>query len=101
MPDTPVMPELPEPLPLSAVRYVPAWPRSVVEEFYRLGVEAGRRERDDDTMDMALCESHKLVLRIGQRYRFYPIGDCATCAAMRAEHDEAYGVAPPAQEDKL
>ncbi len=39
------MPELPEPLPMSAVRYVPSWPRSVVEEFYRLGVETERKER--------------------------------------------------------
>lgn len=100
MSDTPVMPEPPdhpEPqtmkwtnLELDAIKRYGA-------DYYRLGVEAGRKERDEDTIDMALCGSRKLVLHIGQRYRFYPVGDCAMCAAMRAEHDEAYG---PAQEGK-
>jgi hypothetical protein len=40
---------------------------------------------------MALCESASCVLRIGQLYRFRPVGDCKTCAEMKARHDEAYG----------
>jgi len=48
-------------------------------------------------MGMALCERHKLVLRVGQPYAFYPIGDCETCATALAEAVSAYG--PGAGED--
>jgi hypothetical protein len=47
--------------------------------------------KDEEVMDMALCESASCVLRIGQLYRFRPVGDCKTCAEMKARHDEAYG----------
>jgi hypothetical protein len=45
----------------------------------------------ENVMEMALCESISCVLRIGQLYRFVPVGDCKTCASMKAAADEAYG----------
>lgn len=42
-------------------------------------------------MDMALCERHSLVLRVGQPYVFAPVGDCESCAAALAQSVEAYG----------
>ena len=45
----------------------------------------------DEVMEMALCESRRLVLRIGQAYRFVPMDGCATCETMKKEHDDAYG----------
>lgn len=46
---------------------------------------------EDEVMEMALCESRRLVLRIGQAYRFVPMDGCATCETMKKEHDDAYG----------
>lgn len=46
----------------------------------------------EEVMEMALCESRRLVLRIGQAYRFVPMGGCKTCEEMKAEHDQAYGI---------
>jgi len=44
-----------------------------------------------EVRDMALCERHRLVLRIGQPYRFFAIPGCATCAEMKAQSDASYG----------
>lgn len=41
--------------------------------------------------DMALCERHALVLRVGQPYVFRPIGGCRSCAAAVEAAREAYG----------
>lgn len=43
-----------------------------------------------DVMDMALCERENVVLRVGQTYRFRPVGDCARCAELAAQAVEAY-----------
>ena len=48
---------------------------------------------NDHVMESWLCESRRLVLRIGQLYRFKVDPTCATCVAMKAEHDSAYGAA--------
>jgi hypothetical protein len=44
-----------------------------------------------ECMEMALCERHKLVLRVGQPYVFAPVGDCESCAEALARAREAYG----------
>lgn len=49
---------------------------------------------DDAPMELALCESTRLVLREGRAYRFVRVNDCPTCAAMSEASREAYG-APP------
>ena len=46
----------------------------------------------EEIMDMALCESRRLALRIGQAYRFVPMEGCKTCEEMKAEHDQAYSI---------
>lgn len=46
----------------------------------------------EEIMEMALCESRRLVLRIGQAYRFVPMEGCKTCEEMKAEHDQAYAI---------
>ena len=44
-----------------------------------------------EPMDMALCERHALVLRVGQPYVFRPVGDCQSCAAAVESARDAYG----------
>jgi hypothetical protein len=44
-----------------------------------------------EPMEMALCERHSLVLRVGVPYVFRPVGDCPSCAAMVEQAREAYG----------
>lgn len=44
-----------------------------------------------EVIDMALCERHSLVLRVGQPYVFRPVGDCESCAEMYRKAVEAYG----------
>ena len=46
----------------------------------------------EEIMGMALCESRRLVLRIGQAYRFTPMDGCKTCEEMKEEHDQAYSI---------
>lgn len=61
-----------------------------------VGIQDGRavlQSQDaDEVMEMALCESRRLVLRIGQAYRFVPVEGCKTCEEMKAEHDQAYAI---------
>ncbi|MGE0769863.1 MAG: hypothetical protein AB7L90_25775 [Hyphomicrobiaceae bacterium] len=45
---------------------------------------------EDVTWTRPLCESRKVVLHIGQGYRFVPDPDCESCMRMKREHDEAY-----------
>lgn len=45
----------------------------------------------EEVMEMALCESQKLTLRIGHAYRFVPVAGCKSCEALAAEANEAYG----------
>lgn len=47
---------------------------------------------NEECMEMWLCESRRLVLHIGQLYRFTPDPTCESCMEMKREHDEAYGV---------
>ncbi|MCY1240992.1 hypothetical protein D9M72_538690 [compost metagenome] len=47
-----------------------------------------------DVMEMALCESQRVVLRIGQAYRFTPYEGCKTCDALASEARESYGHEP-------
>ena len=54
-----------------------------------------------EPMDMALCERHSLVLRVGQPYIFAPVGDCGSCAAALAQAREAYGPSAGAPNAKL
>lgn len=42
-------------------------------------------------MEMALCERHSLVMRVGQPYVFRPIDGCESCDAALARAREAYG----------
>lgn len=44
-----------------------------------------------DVMEMTLCDSKKVVLRIGQVYRFTPYQGCKSCEALAANAREAYG----------
>ena len=44
-----------------------------------------------EPMNMALCERHSLVLRVGAPYIFRPVGDCPRCAEMLQQAVEAYG----------
>ena len=53
-----------------------------------------------ECMEMALCERHKLVLRVGQPYIFAPVGDCESCAADLAAAREAYGPSAGAPNDQ-
>ena len=46
----------------------------------------------EEIIEMALCESRQLVLRIGQAYRFTPRDGCKTCEEMKNEHDQAYSI---------
>lgn len=48
----------------------------------------------EGVMDIALCEAESLVLREGQLYRFWKVGDCEKCAAKSVASSDAYG-APP------
>jgi hypothetical protein len=48
-------------------------------------------EPSAEVMDMALCESQSIVLRVGQTYRFRPVGDCEKCKAMAQAAHDAYG----------
>lgn len=50
-----------------------------------------------EPVELALCESQRLVLREGVLYRFVKVGDCEECAAMSAASLEAYGATPQAQ----
>lgn len=55
--------------------------------------QAAHQSQDaEEVMEMALCESRRLVLRIGQAYRFVPMEGCKTCEEMKAEHDQAYAI---------
>lgn len=56
-------------------------------EIERLRSEVERLQ----PMEMALCERHSLVLRVGVPYVFRPVGDCHGCAEMAAKAREAYG----------
>lgn len=64
-------------------KWVPMSPQSL----RALAAEMERLE----PMDMALCERHSLVLRVGVAYVFRPVGDCPRCAEMVAQAREAYG----------
>lgn len=55
-----------------------------------------QQERAGEVMNLALCEASKLVLRVGQLYRFRPVGDCNECARLALAAQEAYG----AQQEK-
>lgn len=65
---------------------------SEVENLIRF-YEAGQQSQDrEEILEMAMCESRRLVLRIGQAYRFVPMEGCKTCEEMKAEHDQAYAI---------
>lgn len=114
MSDTPVMPELPEPLPMSAVRYVPSWPRSVVEEFYRLGLEAGRKGRGWISASERQPEDGQTVVAILHAWNIPEHGRIARLAKREGDvlicqegDDDSFLYphthwipSPPAQEDK-
>lgn len=56
-------------------------------------VSAALQSQDrEEIMEMALCESRRLVLRIGQAYRFTPMDGCKTCEEMKDEHDQTYSI---------
>lgn len=59
-----------------------------------IAADQSQAPAEGDVMDMALCESQRVVLREGQLYRFRRVGDCETCAAMSAASLEAYGEPP-------
>lgn len=61
-------------------------------EAYQAGRAALQSQDSEEVMEMALCESRRLVLRIGQAYRFVPMKGCKTCEEMKAEHDDAYAI---------
>lgn len=41
---------------------------------YKKELEALQSQDREEVMEMALCESRRLILRIGQAYRFVPMG---------------------------
>lgn len=53
--------------------------------------EEVRLHSHEPIMEMALCERHSLVMRVGQLYRFVPVGDCPTCQQMLKDAVDAYG----------
>jgi hypothetical protein len=61
----------------------------IADDLDALAAQMG--EPVDEVMELALCESQSLVLRVGQLYRFRPVGDCEKCSAMAYEAERAYG----------
>lgn len=55
-------------------------------------LEALQLQDREEVMEMALCESRRLVLRIGQTYRFVPRDGCKACEELKVEHDQAYSI---------
>ncbi len=55
-----------------------------------LDLIAELRRLRGEVWERPLCESRRVVLRIGQGYRFVPDPDCESCMQMKREHDEAY-----------
>lgn len=64
---------------------------TVAAAFWNARAALQSQDREE-IMEMALCESRRLVLRVGQAYRFVPMKGCKTCEEMKAEHDEAYSI---------
>lgn len=66
--------------------------QEAVNQLYAaLDGAAAVQSESDEVMDMALCEAEHVVLRVGQLYRFKPVGDCEECAALAQAAREAYG----------
>jgi hypothetical protein len=68
----------------SATSTIPLYDQATLDAAFSAG-------RDEEPMDMALCERHYLVLRVGVPYIFRPVGDCEKCAEMVEKAREAYG----------
>jgi hypothetical protein len=64
---------------------------AVFTTLYERAGAAATQPQPEEVMDMALCEAGHVVLRVGQLYRFKPVGDCKECAALAKAAREAYG----------
>ena len=89
----PQVPRIDADIDLADLRRLVDWCEKTARSYARAAVRAALQSQDrEEVIEMALCESRKLVLRIGQTYRFVPVDGCNTCEEMKAEHDQAYAI---------